>query len=159
MGYTYKKEDEFKLLEEGDYEVRIENCEFAETQNGTDYIKITLRIRDDIEQPSKNRSFSDSIWKEKDHPEYFNRQKINRILGALNVADGTEFNTIEDVMKEIKGSFIIAHVVKRHDEYYGKEVNSVRYYKPTKFNGELKSDISKASNEDLIEITEDDLPF
>lgn len=133
MSYTYNKE-EYELLKDGEYECVVDNIRIAETTTGKEYINLTFKIRDDIEQEYQGRLIFESIWKEKDS-DYFNRKRLNKILQTQAeigyVKEGQEFKDIEDVLDTIAGSFLICVVGKRMNDYVGREENFIRYYKKT----------------------------
>ena len=62
MAYTYKKEDEeYDVLKEGDYECYIEKIVEGVSSTGSKYLRVQLKVRDDVEQEGKNRVVSDFI--------------------------------------------------------------------------------------------------
>lgn len=150
-GYTYNAESNVK--KEGVYECFIEKLEQGETNNGVKRINITLRIRSDVEQEYKNGTIFDTIWREKDNPEFYDRRKINRLLGTQNVKEGTSFASIEEIIKFLNGANLQVNLGVRFSEYSGKDENYVKYY------GSSKVVAQTFTNNESIEITEDDLPF
>ena len=51
MAYTYKKEDEeYDVLKEGDYECYIEKIVEGVSSTGSKYLRVQLKVRDDVEQ-------------------------------------------------------------------------------------------------------------
>lgn len=152
MTYTYEKNNDYDLIEESDYEVKIERMDLQTTQNGKDKLSIMFRIRDDIEQKNQNRCLFESIWKDKEMPECFNRRRINQLLGTQkDIADKQVFNGINDIIDKMLGAFLIIHVSITYDDYLGKNVNRVSYYKSS-------NEQPKAISETPV-ISDDDLPF
>lgn len=167
MSYTYEKVEN-ELLQEGDYEVEI--ADFAKKEvptTRTEKISVSYRIRDDVEQNGKNRYVFEDIWKEKENLQFFNRKRLNKLLGTQTIEDGHVFESIEDIGNFLKGAFLIVHVVKEMDEYRGEEINRVAYYKPTKQGAQSltpapKKEAKTAKKESIVEdidVVDDELPF
>lgn len=150
-GYTYNAESNVK--KEGVYECFIEKLEQGETNNGIKRINITFRIRSDVEQEYKGGTIFDTIWREKENPEFYDKKKINRLLGTQNVKEGTTFASIEEVIKCLSGAKLQVNLGVRFSEYSGKDENYVKYY------GSSKVVAQTFANNETIEITEEDLPF
>ncbi len=164
MAYTFTKaEADLPLIADGDYEAIIEKMEIKTLPtSGKEKIAITFRIRSDVEQESKKRIVYDDIWKEKDNPQYFNRKRLNQLMGTQDIKDGTVFNTIKDVMDALQGGAIIIHVGHETDTFRSKEINRVKWYSSSRFKpqsiGAKPADASPAS-EPSPEIEDEDLPF
>ena len=161
MSYIY--ENDYKVLKEGDYEGILNVFMTASKKSGVEYVQIEFKIRDDIEQEEKNKIIFDSIFQEKDENGEpngnFMKWKVNNILGAVltdnEKAAKIKFDTIDDVIKKINGSKVIAHVVVENNDYTkGEDVNKIKFYKTTKHPSQVlvedKSDLN---------ISDDDLPF
>lgn len=146
MGYVY--ENDFGVVKGGEYEAVIEKIEQRTTPNGKEKLAITYSIRDDIDQDYKNRKLFEDIWKEKDNPDYYNRRRLNQLIGTQGVEKGTQFNTIEDIISLLVGAKIRLVVATQINEYNGEEENKISYYKPTKF-----------KDKQVVELTENELPF
>lgn len=153
MPYTYNEKDnenEYGLIPEGDYECYIEDIVKGENA-GAKYLRVQLRLRDDVEQACKNRVLSDFV--RMDDTGKYNPKKINKLLGSQkNIKDGQVFETIDDVINFLKGGYLIAHI--KINEWQGKQSNNVFYYKPTEHPANT---LSNTVTED--DITDDDMPF
>lgn len=161
MGYTYEKqEDNYGLLKEGEYEVRIERVEQKTTNSGKEKLAIMFRVRDDVEQDHNNRVLFEDIWKERD-TEFYNRKRLNQLLGTQHLEDGTSFNSIDDIIKVLSGANLIVVVNTRFNEYYDKEENGISYYKSSNHlpKALTSTGITTKENLDKIEIADEDLPF
>lgn len=153
MSYTYENKQD--LIAEGDYEVIVDKIERKTLPSGKEKIGINFRIRSDVEgQKYGNRIVFEDIWQEKDHPEFFNRRRINQILGTQGIKEGTVFEDINDVIKVLEGSFLQIHIVAVFDDYRGTDVNKVSYYKSSNFKPQ-----SMGGADTTIALTEDELPF
>ncbi len=146
-------------LPEGDYEVAVEKAELKTLKSGKIKISLWLRVRSDIEQEGKGRVVFDDIWKEKEHPEFFNRKRLNAILGAVGTKDGTVFDTIQDVLSAIQGTHLIAHVVQEYDEYHDETINRVKFYDKSKTKPQSLASAPATSGTADTELSDDELPF
>lgn len=157
MPYKYDAKEattnEYEPIPEGDYECFIEDIVKGEN-NTAKYLRVQLRIRDDVEQECKNRVVSDFI--RMDDTGKYNTKKINKLLSTQkDIKDGQVFETIEDVINYLKGQYLIAHL--KINEWQGKQTNNVYFYLPTKNPANtLGGDDKKVTEAD---IADDDMPF
>lgn len=156
MSYIFDKNDTTSLIKEGDYETKIEKLEVKTLPSGKEKLAITYRIRTDIEQPYGNRTVFEDIWAERENPQYFNRKRINQLLGTQDIADGTVFDGVNDIIDYLVGKCLVIHVAVVLDEYRGEDVNTVSYYKSSKNKPEI---ITTTRQQPSVEISESDLPF
>lgn len=154
MPYTYDEKDvqnDYEVLPEGDYECFIEDIVKGE-KSGNKYLRVQLRVRDDVEQTGKNRVISDFI--RMDDTGKYNQKKINRILSTQkDIKNGQVFETIDDVINFLKGNYLIAHL--KTSEYDGKKNNNVYFYKSTEHPANTLGE-SKVTEADIVD---DDMPF
>ena len=160
MPYTFDKAaaaSTSDLLKEGEYEVFIEKATIKTLSTGTQKISLQFRVRTDVEQEGKNRVIFEDIWKEKENKQFFNRKRLNQLLGTQQFKDGETFETIEKILEAITGANLIVKVGIDFDDYYNRDINYVSYYKSSKAKaktlGETKEPV-KAK-----EIDDKDLPF
>jgi hypothetical protein len=132
MSYKYDASDASGLVKEGDYEAVIERMEVKTIPSGKNKLSVAFRIRDDVDQAYKNKWIFKDIWPEKDNPEFFNRKQINQLLGTQVIEDGTEFPSINDIIKFLENATLIIHISIEFNEYRGEDVNTISYYKKTK---------------------------
>jgi hypothetical protein len=148
MSYTFAKTgDQYELIKDGEYEVTLENILQASTMSGKNKLDITFRIRGDVEQSHQNRVIFEAIWQEKETT-YFNRKRLNQLLGTQEVKDGTVFNNIQDIIDTLKGAKLVIKVITAYDDYRKADVNKIAFYKSTQI-----------KNKKLIEVKDEDLPF
>ena len=152
MTYTFTQETSYDLIPDGEYEATIEKVNLASTKNGKEKIAIMYRLRSDIEQGQQNRVVFEDIWKERD-ADFYNRKRLNQLLGTQHFQTGTEFNSIDDVMDALKGVNLILVIRTEHDSYRDEDVNKVAYYKSTEHKPQ------SLSSKPVVEVSEDDLPF
>jgi hypothetical protein len=153
MPYTFSKADtgNYELIVAGEYEAVIENIEIRTVPTtGTEKIAVTYRLRSDVDgQKFGGRLVFEDIWKEKADPRFYNRKRLNQLMGTQKIDDGKSFESIEAVLEFLKGSSVIIVIRVEHDTYYNKDVNSISYYKS-----------SKAKPKTLAkEVKDEDLPF
>lgn len=166
MAYVYDEsqaqQNDFSLVEEGMYEVKIELMSTKTTPNGKEAIAVRYRIRDDIDQKFQNRVLFEDIWKER-KSDYYNRKRLNQLMGTQHFPDGKTFGDIYEVMDELQGRFLQVKVVIEHNDYTGKDENKIAFYSSTDHGpqelGEEDDTSTTEGDIDDIEVEEDDLPF
>ena len=175
MAYKYDASDASGLVKEGDYEAIIERMEVKTIPSGKNKLSVAFRIRDDVDQAYKNKWMFKDIWAEKDNPEVFNRKQINQLLGTQKIADGTEFASINEIIKFLENAPLIIHIGIEFDEWRGEDVNTVSYFKKTKVvpqvvGGDDEEDVPQSPApapvppkqepvQEGVVIGDDDLPF
>jgi hypothetical protein len=152
MDYKFDAKDVggYELLKEGEYEAVIEAIEIKTLQSGKEKIGIKFRIRTDVEQEAKGRVVFEDIWKEKENPQYFNRKRLNQLLGTQHLHDGMTFDGIESVLAVLKGGFVRIKVAVQFSEYRKEDENKIAYYKTT---------TKPAQKIEKKEIKDEDVPF
>jgi hypothetical protein len=162
MSYTFEKRpDQYSLIVEGEYEVTLELISEASTMSGKKKLDIAFRIRQDVEQEHQNRVIYEAIWQEKD-TNYYNRKRLNQLLGSQEVTDGTTFNSIQEIIDTLKNAKLRVKVIVAFDDYKKTDVNKIAYYsktqKPNKKLGDITvKDTKQATNKP--QLNDDDLPF
>lgn len=159
-GYVYESNNKNVLVEEGDYEVTLEKIERRVTGTGREKLSLTFRIRTDVEQSFKNRCVFEDIWSEKENPKFFNRKRINQLLGTQHLEEGTRFENINKIIDFMVGKSLVCHIGVEFDTYKEKDVNVVNYYKSSNVKPEISSlndETPKSGN--LPVVDDDDLPF
>ena len=158
--YDYNKANDSSLIKDGDYEVYIEKIEEKTLPSGKQKLAIKYRVRSDVEQEYANRCIFEDIWAERLAPQFYNRKRINQLLGTQHPKDHTEFNDINNVIQFLEGCNLIVHINTVLDEYRGEDVNTVGYYKSTKNpTGTIVSPDEKKSGGVSVENDDDKLPF
>lgn len=154
--YTYTQEE--NLMKDGDYEVTIDTIGVKTiSTTGKEKLSIMYRVRNDVDQPYKNKCVFEDIWKERESPEHFNRRRINQLLGTQDVKEGTVFNGIEDIIEFLKGANLIIHISVVMDDYYDKNVNKVSYYRSSKAKPQS---LDSQEEHNWVEISDtDEIPF
>lgn len=163
MGKFMKTDYTVELLDnETEYEFLIEHAEKSQSPNtGTDYIEVQLRVREDVEQKHQGFRLNDRNYRNKEGK--YNMRKLNGLAKAAGIPENTEFEDEDEFCEEITGQPVRAFVMKVDDDYVGREVNRIGFYKPPeheykKPGGSEKTE-KKEDDTDDIDIADDDLPF
>jgi hypothetical protein len=138
------------LPPEGDYEVAIGAVKRAVTGKGTEYIDITLRIRDDVKQEGAGKRFDYPLYRLREptpvDPDGYPNSKVQRLSLACGISNGTSFDSIDEWMKALEDKNL--RVTVRHEIYNDRPVARVAYLYASKVpggNGFVQVD----DNEDL----------
>lgn len=149
---------EFGLIDEGTYEVVVQNAFEDAANTGTMFINLQLIIRNDIDQKHKNQYIFASIWQSKQTGEYHSGM-INSVAKALNIENGKTFNTLQELLDDFKRK--TARVTVKHEEYNGNTNARVKFWEQTKFpqnNHKFKTN-SNDVPEGFHPTSNDDIPF
>lgn len=140
----------YDLIQPGEYELVIEDIAIKTVPStGTEKISIKYRVRSDVEQKYPNRVLFEDLWKEKADPRFFNRKRLNQLMGTQKIEDGKTFDGIEEVIDFLKGSNLVGVVKIEHNSYYGKDENSIAYYKSSKQQPKVLGGGKEVADEDL----------
>jgi len=160
----FKTDYKRTLLKDGEYEMMIMDSKHGITEGGSEYIELSLKVRDDIEQESQNEYLTERIYKSKETGEYSVR-RINNICKSAGIPENSEFEDEEDLGRNLLACLVIAVVKIQFDDYRGEDINRIAYYKPTKIPLQnLKEptplhEKAKAEVKKEIEETEEELPW
>jgi hypothetical protein len=162
MKVNHNEASSFEPLPEGEYEVVITETKIDKSkEKKTPFIGMTMTIRDepDINPVGRKRKVF--------HNMYYTDKTVGMfqaLFKALLIPQNQEFESLEDVAREIKGYTVRVKV--RHEKYTGadgsdKTAERVHYFiqsqKPV-MRQEISSD-PFAENGGQIDISDDDLPF
>lgn len=119
---------EFEPIAEGTYEAIITEAKIDKSSAGNDMIKVTLTIRDDVQQQFAKRK----LW---DYLVYSDKAKwkLQQVAKALKIPEGTSINTIQDFAKAVLYSAVKVTIKHRQEEYNGetKTREQISLYSPT----------------------------
>lgn len=154
MSYKYDatQVNEYGLIAEGLYEVILEKAETKTLPSGKEKIGIMFRIRSDVDQAFQNRVVFEDIWKERD-TEFFNRKRLNMLMGTQNFENGKTFNSIAELIDALTGAFLQINVTKSYDDYRQEEVNGISYYRSSEHKPQTVAATQPSDT------SEDDIPF
>jgi hypothetical protein len=142
----------FEPMPIGEYEAIITGAEVTNSANGNPMIKITLTVRDDVDQEGKKRKvFDNAVATEK---AMFKFHQLGKALGIEAMA------TIEGFAQAMLYKPI--RFKNKHEEYNGKVNDKVNYYSPAQVDyngqgGQVTGDPFAGSTS--VDISDDDLPF
>jgi hypothetical protein len=153
MSYTFNNNSNtFGLITEGEYETTLERIVEGETPNGKKKLDLMFVIEDS--GTFNKRKMFDTIWKERD-TEFYNRRRLNMLLGTQHFEDGKEFANIQEIIEELTNTKVRIKIVKAFDDYRKEDVNKIAYYMTS--TNQPKTLIEKIQKQ--VEISDDDLPF
>lgn len=169
---SYKDlKDRDSLVPEGVYECIIDDTRPDATPGGTEYIKINLRIRKDLDQAlpdtngkQHNRIVFVSIWKRKKTGKY-DPSDLNFIMKAAGYPENTPVEDWDDWTKKLVGKPVKVKVNIDESEYQGKTVKRNQVWASSFKSTDFPLQVSKASTDpfndtgDTTEISDKDLPF
>lgn len=119
-----EEDKSFEIIAKGDYEVYVEAFDEPEVNGEFERSSLLLRVRDDIDQEFQNRTIYVNL---NTNPNI--AWKLSNIATAAGVPKGTEFETLKDYLKELKGSSM--KVKLDHREYNGKTYPDVKRFYAT----------------------------
>lgn len=110
------------LIPAGTYETVIRSAKETYTKGGTLHIELALVVRNDVDQPQKDRFIYTQIWKKKvptlddmkSNGYTFKLQQISRLAGIPN---GKSFATFDEWLHELEGKPLCVTV--EHQTYEG----------------------------------------
>ena len=129
-------ERNFSPIAPGDYEVVLDKVDKGITLNGTPRLKLTFKIREDVEQDFKGRLIWETLWldKREDYAKdgWFDMGRLEKII--LSQPDGKRtFNSADEVLVYLNGLHMLVTIENsepRWDDKKGDYVtdsNIVRY--------------------------------
>ena len=167
------------LIPEGEYECIIKYAGEDATRGGTVYMGVTLVVRNDINQPCKNKYIWHHIWQKKEPTPAdlacsgYSSKQINAVSKAAKLPNGKSYDTLTDWADDLKNRCV--RVTVEHEEYQGKTNAKVKWVNESKhpdcqhkWKGE--EDMSKEATpaaaenstnnfQEVKHMSDDDLPF
>lgn len=146
----------FEPLPIGDYECIVSKVEVTTSQSsGAPMLKVTLTVRDDVEQEGGKRKFFDNL------PQMDNMMwKFQQVSKAAQLPAGQDFETLEEFAAAIQYQPVI--IRNKHEMYNGEKNDKVGFWKESKIGGGTEAGGAGdpfANNGQPIDISDDDLPF
>lgn len=122
------KGGEFQPIPEGTYEAIIKEVEITKSAAGNDMIKVTLVIRDDVQQQAGKRKVWDYLVASEKA-----KWKLQQVAKALKIPEGTNISTIQDFARAILYASTKITIKHRQEEYNGetKTRESIALYSPS----------------------------
>lgn len=97
------------LLPAGEYEVYVASCYVNVTRGGSEYLDLQLQIRDDLEQPQKNRKIFESLWLS-DKAFEFTQRTMNMISKLCGIPNDKEYDSLDQWGADITGKMMRVRV-------------------------------------------------
>ena len=115
----HSKATERYVPDEGVYEVLIDEANLDTTKSGTEYIRLQLYIRDDVEQPEAGETFDFPIWKLRNpkptDPEGYPAWRVQAISKAVQLPNGAVYNNLTEWLRAITNKALKVQV--KHEMY------------------------------------------
>jgi single-stranded DNA-binding protein len=146
----------FDPLPIGDYECIVSKVEVTKSgTSGAPMLKVTLTVRDDVEQQGRKRKFFDNMV-EMDNMMW----KFQQVAKAAQLPAGEDYPTIAEFAAAIQYKPVL--IKNKHEEYNGEKQDKIAYWKESKVGGGTEAGGAGdpfANNGTPIDISDDDLPF
>ena len=169
-GFSLDFNDTFEgtgRVEDGNYEVFVNNVKEDATQGGAEYVEFDLIIRNDIaDQKFANSHLFHKVWKTKATGKY-NMKTFNTMGKAFQLQNGKQYNSFQDLLNDFVNKVALVNVKNEESEYNGKNYTNtnVKYFNQSKYPNLAHQKKTKdqmnigemaASG---IQINDDNLPF
>ena len=153
MGFLrtdYSNTGDFAPLPIGEYECFVSKVETAMTSTNKPMLKVTLTVRDDVEQKGQKRKFFDNMVEQENM-----MWKFNQVAKAAQLEEGVELETLADFAAAIQ--YKPVRIKNKHEVYNGETNDRIAIWKESQYGGDFGSGESLESGS--IVIGDDDLPF
>jgi hypothetical protein len=125
----------------------------TESSNKNPMLKVTLTVRDDIEQPGQKRKFFDNMVEMESM-----MWKFNQVAKAAQLEEGVDLETLADFAAAIQ--YKPVRIKNKHTVYQGETQDKIAIWKESQYGGDFGSgEGDPFSGGGSIEIGDDDLPF
>ena len=152
----YAGKKEFPVLDNGDYEVIVKLSKGQTQDKSKDFLNCDFFVRDDCEQKFKGSHVFDKMWRDTTNPQWFDLKKSGTMLITQKGKEGYrgKFDEVDEFIQYMNGAAMIVTVIKKYDDYSGKEVNEVKYlsYAPSKLGAYVKPEAKAESAVKLEDI-------
>lgn len=122
-------------VEDGNYEVFVNNVKEDATQGGAEYVEFDLIIRNDIsDQKFANSHLFHKVWKTKATGKY-NMKTFNTMGKAFQLQNGKQYNSFQDLLNDFVNKVALVNVKNEESEYNGKNYTNtnVKYFNKSKY--------------------------
>lgn len=134
----------FEALPIGDYECIVSDVKVVETkETKKPMLKVTLTVRDDVEQTGQKRKFFDQLVQQDNM-----MWKFQQVAKAAQLPADEDYETLTDFANALQ--YKCVSIRNKHETYNGEKQDRVAVWKET--GGESAGGGS-------IDIGDDDLPF
>lgn len=163
MPYDFSGPSTYELVPDGWYEAVIDKAEIKKSaKSGKNYVSVTFKIRDNVEQNCRGRLIFEVIAADQNNPAAFDKIKLGNIV---NTQKGTpneklQFQTNDEIVQWLNGLLLRINVTHEEGqgEYGPKNRIAARGYEksqalPTVFGA------SQPAAAPAVNVMDDDLPF
>lgn len=164
LDFTEASKGEYKQIEDGTYEVVIEQAKEDANQNtGTEFLDFRLRIRNDVKQAFQNQIIFYKVWRSKQTNTYHSGM-INTLAKAASLENGKSYKNLEELLADFLGKPLKVNVKNEESEYNGKTYQNlnVKYTDQSEYPNVQHVKENKDPNPQFsspIEIPDSDFPF
>lgn len=143
----------FAPLPIGEYECIVSEVKVDKTSTNKPMLKVTLTVREDIEQEGKKRKFFDNIVEQENM-----MWKFQQVAKAAQLPAGVDLETLADFASAIQ--YKPVRIKNKHEEYNGEKQDRIAYWLESKVEtvDGGHGNFSQAEG-GQIDISDDDLPF
>lgn len=135
----------FEALPIGDYECIVSDVKVVETKTSKKpMLKVTLTVRDDVEQEGQKRKFFDQLVEQENM-----MWKFQQVAKAAQLPAGEDLETLADFADAIQYKCVL--IRNKHETYNDEKQDRVAYWKETA--------TGESAGGGSINITDEDLPF
>lgn len=159
MGFLRTNYDDvnagFEPLPIGEYECIVSKAEVTKSQSsGAPMLKVTLTVREDVEQKGQKRKFFDNIVEQENM-----MWKFQQVAKAVQLPEGEDLETLADFASAIQ--YKAVRIKNKHEVYNGEKQDRIAFWNPSKVNsGAYTHDMGGGdAGGGSIDISDDDLPF
>ena len=172
-----KKNDDFEPIPAGYYEMTIDSTGPDATKGGTEYIKVALRVRKDLDQalPETNGKYHNrlvfaNVWRRKETGQY-DQDDLSFITQAAGYEPGTKIEDWNDWSQKLEGKNVRVKVGISEDTYQGKTTKRNQVwpsdFEPTQFPTQAQMQAQPqpqptspfAQPQSPVQVNDNDLPF
>jgi hypothetical protein len=137
----------FAPLPVGEYECIVSDVKVATTSTNKPMLKVTLTVREDVEQEGQKRKFFDNIVEQENM-----MWKFQQVAKAAQLPQGEDIDTLADFASAIQYKNV--RIKNKHEVYNGETQDRIAYWMES--NGGAGGGAPEGQT---IDISDEDLPF
>ena len=141
----------FEPLPVGKYECIVSEVKVTTSSTGKPMLKVTLTVRDDVEQDGQKRKFFDNMIEQENM-----MWKFQQVAKACQLPAGMDFDSLSDFAAAIQYRPVV--IKNKHENYNGEVQDRVHWWGESKLDGGDFEAPTGAEGAPL-DISDDDLPF
>lgn len=141
--------DGFEPLPVGDYECIVSEVKVVDSSTGKPMLKVTLTVRDDIEQTGAKRKFFDNIVEQENM-----MWKFQQVAKAAQFEEGIDVESLTHFAELLQ--YRPVRIRNKHEVYNGEKQDRIANWKESEVGADGMSIPSSGGS---IDISDDDLPF